>query len=200
MIKENQKKIIIIGAGGHANVLADLIEELNLKAYGVIDPKFKKKETKWKNINIFEEKKFTNQKKFSDYILVNGVGKILNSNRRKEIFISYKKKSFIFKTLIHPFSKVSRQSVISEGVQVMAGAVIQSGVEIGPNAIINTGVSVDHDCIIGKNSHISPGSIICGETKIGDDCFIGAGSVIVNNIEIKSGSVIKAGQIITKSI
>lgn len=196
----DDRKIIIIGAGGHSSVLVDLIEELNLKAFGVIDPKFQEKDNMWKKIKILEEKKFNNQKKIKDFVLVNGIGKVLDSHKRKEIFINYKKKSFIFKTLIHPFSKVSKYSTISEGAQIMAGAVIQSGVEIGSNSIINTGASVDHDCMIGKNSHISPGSTICGETKIGEDCFIGAGALIVNNIEIKSGTVVKAGQIITKSI
>ena len=199
MTVDNKTRLVILGAGGHSNVLIDLIKELNLKLYGVIDPKFKENEINWKKIKILDEKILNNEKSFYDLILVNGIGKILDSKKRGEVFVNYKKKSFTFKTLIHPFSKVSKQSIISEGVQVMAGAIIQSGVEIGENTIINTAASVDHDCIIGKNSHISPGSVICGGTKIGDDCFIGAGSIIVNNIDIKSGSIIKAGKTITKS-
>ena len=36
------KNIVIIGGGGHAKVLIDLIKHLRIKLQGIIDPKIKK--------------------------------------------------------------------------------------------------------------------------------------------------------------
>ena len=58
----------------------------------------------------------------------------------------------------------------------MAGSVIKAGTTIKKNTIINSRVTIDHDCIIGKNVHIVPGAILCGNVKVGNNAFIGAGS------------------------
>ena len=71
-----------------------------------------------------------------------------------------------------------------DGIQIMARVVIQTGVVVGANTEINMGATVDHDCITGNNSWLSPGMTICGNEKIASGNYIGARSVVIQDVSI----------------
>ena len=62
--------------------------------------------------------------------------------------------------------------------------------------MINTGSIIEHDCIIGDNTFISPGVILGGNVTIKKNSFIGMGSKIIegkiigNNVTIGAGAVV----------
>jgi len=191
-----KKLVIIIGFGGHAKVLIDILKKNLFKIIGFVEKK---------NIKSFNNYKFLGRdKKIFDYspnkvFLINGIGYIGKDKLRKKIFERFKKKKYNFLSLKHSKSIIANNVKCLEGSQIMAGSVLQSGCVIGKNSIINTSVSIDHDCQIGDNVHISPGTTICGNVKIGNNTFIGAGSLIIPNINIPSNSFIKAGEKILKT-
>ena len=53
----------------------------------------------------------------------------------------------------------------------MHKAIINSNVKIGSNCIINTKSLIEHDCVIGDNSHIATSVNINGHVKIGKKLF-----------------------------
>lgn len=89
---------------------------------------------------------------------------------------------------------------IGVGVQIAPGAVVQNGVIIKDHTIINTSTSIDHDCIIGEYCHIAPNTTLCGAVEIGDGTLIGAGSVVLPGIKIGKNCIIGAGSVVTKNI
>ena len=194
-----RKNIILIGAGGHATSCIDVIEATNkYKIIGLID---KKKKTYLKIGNkkykIFNEKEiFDNKKKF--YALI-CIGSNLLIKKRNILFKKYKKLGFKFPTIISPFSYVSKFSKIKDGTIIMHKAIINSNVKIGSNCIINTKSLIEHDCVIGDNSHIATSANINGHVKIGKNCFIGSNSTLVPSVKIKDNSFIKAGRLIKKN-
>ena len=61
-------------------------------------------------------------------------------------------------------------------------------------------IQVHHETNIGINTHIAPGTTICGRCRIGDNVFIGAGCVIKDNIKIVDNVIIGAGAVVIKDI
>lgn len=190
------KKVVIIGAGGHAKVIADIIEKSGDTVYGFLD------DNKATGEKVLEEYKILGkiddciylQEKDKQLYFVIAIG---NNYIRKSIYEKYKLNYY---TAIHPTAVIGMQVNIEEGTVVMANACINSNTKIGKNCIINTGVIVEHDNIIEDYVHISPNATLCGTVKVGTFTHIGAGAVIKNNIEITNDCIIGVGAVVVKNI
>lgn len=182
------KRLIIIGASGHGEVVADVAV---LNGYNDI-------------VFLDDDKRVIECCGFS--VVGNSIdapeGELFvaigNQNIRKRLMEKYISRKQ--PVLIHPSAILSKKVEIGNGSVVMAGCVINPNVRIGKGCIINTMSSIDHDCIIDDYVHVSVGAHICGMVKIGESSWIGAGAVISNNINICSGCIIGAGGVVIKSI
>ncbi|MBI3251927.1 MAG: acetyltransferase [Candidatus Omnitrophica bacterium] len=190
-----RRPVILIGAGGHARVLADALDRLRINVLGATD-------ARPGGIRNFPLPLIGNDeyvlKKFkpANVYLVNGIAGIETDSLRAAIYRRFKKNGYEFLRVIHPSAVMARDVGLSEGVQVMAGAVIQAGAILGENALVNTRASIDHGCRIGAHTHVAPGAVLCGDIRIGEGCHIGAGAVIVQGLSIPKGSFIKAGELV----
>ena len=195
----------IICAGGHARVLIDIIALSNLDLLGVFDDDEALKGNKIKSIPILGSPDKILQLNKDTTLLVNALGnspnnKNSNLENRKLLFYKFKKRGYIFESIVSPHATVSSDVVLSEGAQIISSATINSSVTIGTNSIINTSASIDHDCKIGAHSHVAPGAVLCGGVTIGDCCHIGAGSVILSGLRIGNGAVVGAGAIVLNDV
>jgi sugar O-acyltransferase (sialic acid O-acetyltransferase NeuD family) len=193
----NDKSLIIIGNGGHARVLIDILEMQGQTIIGYTAPVEEKNNYGLTYIGTDEEV-------FSydphEVLLVNAIGSIAKTDQRTKIYQLFKSKGYSFSTVIHPKAIISSTAILSEGVQIMAGAVIQPFVKIGENAIINTAVTIDHDCFIGNHCHIAPGSVLSGGVKINEETHIGTGCTVIQNIHIGKRVLVGAGSLVLNHI
>ena len=191
-----QKKVIIIGAGGHARVIADIIKKSNDEIIGFLDDN-----VEIQGRTIFDGKKVLGDtseksvKKYSDCYFIIGIG----SNRIRRI-ISEKYPNIKWYTAIHPSSIIGSDVSIKEGTVIMAGTVINTGTVVGKHCIVNTSSSLDHDNILEDYVHISPGSHLAGTVKISEGTWIGAGVTVINNITIGKNNVIGAGATVVRNV
>jgi len=199
MIQADNKPIFLIGSGGHASVLEEIISLTDKKLIGILDPNRKPGE-KCLNSVVLGGDELIDEYLPKDVSLINGVGTLPGNNKRFEISKKYREKGFSFSTVIHPSAILSAEVEIEEGVQIMAGATIQRNVKIGKDSIINSNSSIDHDCLVGESVHISPGVTLGANVSIGDFCHVCLGSSLIQNIKIGKGSVVAAGSIIFKDI
>ena len=185
-------ELIIIGAGGHGRVVADIAKLNGYSSVMFLDDNVKKAEST-KNIvgKICDIDKF----KYCDFFVAIG-----NNSIREKMMEELKNKSIHVVTLIHPDACISENVSLGGGTVVMAGAVVNAGAKIGKGNIINTSSSVDHDCYIGDFSHVSVGAHLAGTVKVGNKCLIGAGATIINNINISENCIIGAGSVVIKDI
>ncbi len=190
------KPVIIIGGGGHAKVLIDVLRLLKQPVLGILDNAAAFNSVS--DLPVLGSDELLQSYARDEVHLVNGVGSIKPYSVRAEIFNRLKAKGYQFLTLAHPGAIIAERSEFAEGVQIMAGAVIQPDVRIAENTIINTRSSVDHDCIIGQNCHIAPGVTLSGNVTIGNHVHIGTGASIIQGITIGDGAYIAAGTVVIR--
>ncbi len=190
--------MIVIGAGGHARVLLDLLNVAQKKVLGVTDMKPDQVDRSKLKVPLLGTDEVIFKHKPDEIMLVNGIGTVEVDPRRANIFKQFKEKSYRFATLIHPSAIIAGDVQIEEGAQIMAGVIIQTGSRIGQNAIINTRVSIDHDCIIGDHAHLAPGVVLSGSVVIGEGCHLGTGVVVTQLASINSHTFIKAASLVTR--
>lgn len=182
------KKVIIIGAGGHGKVAADIVRLSGDEIVGFLDDK---PPEKFAGFNVIGN---TNDiGKWSDCFYFAAVG---NAENRKKIM----NRNVYWYTAIHPTAVVADNVKIGGGSFLAANSVVNADAKIGRGCIVNTAATVDHDCILEDFVHISPGAHLSGSVKIGSETWIGVGACIVNDIEICSGCIIGAGAVVIKNI
>tara|TARA_B110001469_G_C9480294_1_gene240846 strand:+ start:141 stop:740 length:600 start_codon:yes stop_codon:yes gene_type:complete len=184
------ENIALIGSGGHAKVIVDLINELNTyKIIGFFDDD---KAAQLYNI------KYLGEIKNIDSSIENFIICIGNNKIRKNIFENNKNLNWV--TLIHPSAIISESAIIGNGTVVCAGSILQTDVKIGKQCIINTASSIDHECFIDDFCSICPKATLCGQVKIGKISFIGSNSTIIQCIIIGDNCIIGAGTVVIKNI
>lgn len=107
---------------------------------------------------------------------------------------------------LHMVAAIGRSAVVSpsarigRGCAIMEGAVVNADARIGEFAIINTNASIDHDCVVGPYSHVAPGSALAGGVEVGAAVFMGAGTRAIPGVKIMDGAVVGAGTVVVRDI
>lgn len=190
------KKVIIIGAGGHAKVIADIIEKSGDQIVGFLDDKIEKNTIIVKDYKVIGDlnSRFSLSIANKDYEFITAIG---DNKRRKEISTSPNLK---FYTAIHPSAQIGLDVKIEEGTAIMANACINSSARIGKHCIINTGAIIEHDNIIENYVHISPNATLGGTVKVEELTHIGIGATVKNNVTICKNCTVGAGAVVVKNI
>lgn len=194
------KPLLILGAGGHASVLLDILLQRKQKVLAIVSPSIESDCQIFSKIEHFEDDDVVTQYASHSIKLVNGIGSLPGSKLRSRIYTKFKSLGYEFETIIAPTAAVSDFASIEEGVHILAGAVIQTGAKIGFNSIINSGAIVEHDCKVGSNNHIAPNATLSGHVRTAEHVHIGTGASIIQSVEIGNNSVVGAGAAITSNV
>ena len=192
--------VLLIGAGGHASVLLEMLIQQKTNILGYVSPFPAANIKLFSDLHWFQNDADIDQFDKLTIQLVNGIGSLPGNTRRADLYRQYKKLGYSFATLISSESSVSIYTCLEEGVQVMRGAIIQTGTSVGYNSIVNTGSIIDHDCSIGNNNHIAPGATISGQVTSKENVHFGTGSSVIQLININENSVVGAGTTIIKDV
>ena len=187
------KDVIIIGAGGHAKVIADIILCSGDNLVGFLDDGSSKQgQAVYKDYKVIgrieDYSKFEN----CDFVIAIGDNKT-RAKIAKELKVNWY-------TAIHPSAIIADTVKIGVGTVVMAGVVVNVDTIIGEHCIINTAVTVDHDNVVGDFVHISPGAHLAGTVSVGNYSWIGIGAVVINNIDISKNIIVGANSTVLKNI
>jgi len=180
------KKIAIIGAGGHGKVVGEIAL---LNQYDTIDffddQANEIKKFPFKICGNLDQLK-NNIKDYDVFFVAIG------DNRKRYDQISWLRKEKInIVSLIHPKSTISQFSSLGVGSCVMANAVVNPGTFIKEGVIINTSSSIDHDCLIEDYAHISPNCSLSGNVSVGKFTHLGTSTSVHPGINI--GHNVKTG-------
>ena len=191
---------LIIGGGGHAAALAEILISQNKLLLGVITPSILAGHAIFDSVQHYLQDDDILKFSINKVLLVNGIGAMPRQTLRQKIHTRFTDLGYTFATVIADSALISDFATLAQGVQVMNNAVINIGSDIGENTIINTSVSVDHDCVIGAHCHLAPGTTLSGQVSIENNVHIATGANISNNVTIGAESIIGVGANITKSV
>ena len=192
----DQKKLILLGGGGHCKSVIDVAESAGYTILGILDKpeEVGKQVLAYKVIGTDDDiAKYTDQAEF-----VITVGQIKSSTVRRQIAQRIDKAGGKLATIIAPDAVVSKYAIIGEGTVILHKCVVNADSRIGRNCIINTMADIEHEVEIGDFCHISTGAVVNGMTKVGNDSFVGSGAVLYNCIEVPCNSIIPAGTTVRK--
>ena len=194
------KKIILIGGGGHAKVLLEMLRRLKTDVYAVVAPQIDLKSRLFKDSKHYVSDAAVLKYSTDEVILVNGIGSLPGNELRRKIFDKFCHSGYEFLTVVSDLAVVSSFCKLGMGVQIMPGAIINADSNIGDNSIVNSGAIVEHDCNLGHNNHIAPGAVLSGGVVTGSNVHVSTGAKIIQSISIGDHAVIGAGATLTQNI
>lgn len=192
-------KIVIIGAGGQARVVYEILRyNRNMEIFAFIDNIIKGSEEKIMGIQVLGDHSILPKlikEGVKGYIVAVGDNRI-----RMQHFNKLLNMDLIPINAIHPTAHIAYNAKIGKGVVISTGATIATGTTIGDNVIINTGAIIEHEDVIEDHVHIAPGTVLAGRITVKEGAFIGAGSVVKEYITIGKNTIIGAGSIVLEDI
>ena len=187
------RRLVIIGSGGHARVIASTAECHNYSSITRL---------RFENLNDLVKK----LKSKDNYLLMDGNFELLigigDNYLRSEINKKLRELDLLDRIgiLKHSTSFVDRSALIGAGTVIMAGAIVQAGVNIGKHCIVNTKASIDHDSIMEDFSSLAPGTTLGGNVKIGKTSAVCIGATISHNIKVGENVIVGANSYVNKDL
>ena len=193
----------MIGGGGHARVVQEVLREAGHELYGYVAPD----ENGLKisaSLTTGQLDRFSDEHALGfdpeDFLLINGLGSTSDLTLRASVFEKYKAAGFNFLQTTAQTSHISSSASVTEGVQVMHMAVVHSDAKVDDNTIVNTGAIVEHHNVIGAHCHIAIGAALAGRVTVGDRTHIGANATILQGVKIGSNCIIGAGAVVLHDV
>jgi sugar O-acyltransferase (sialic acid O-acetyltransferase NeuD family) len=184
------KHLVIVGAGGHGQAIADLA--LSISAFQKIsfldDAYPKNSHAVGLSIVGNTDTLFLDEFEFDACIVAIG------NNRVRELVIQrILSEKLPLINLIHPKAFVSNFAQLGLGIAIMAGAVIGTNAKLGLGSLVNANATVDHDCILEPFSHLGVGVQLAGGVYIGKSSWLQAGCSAGYFVKIDNNLIIPPG-------
>ncbi len=192
--------MLILGAGGHAQVVADIL----LRAYdagGESKPiGFLDDDPTLSGMNILDLDVLGTISDL-DRVGHDAVIVAIGDNRiRARIYHWATSRAERLVNAIHPSAILAPDVRIGQGVMICAGVVVNPVTVLGDNVILNTGCTVDHHNEIGPHAHLGPGVHTGGNVRVGKGAFVGIGSAIIPGRSIGDWSIVGGGAAVVRDI
>ena len=185
----SNKRMLLYGAGGHSNVVAETLSANGVEVVGIFDDDETRAGNQRPGVKLLGE-----HFPLLRQPVIIAIGD--NANRAEIAGLLDTE----YGIGIHPSAIISDSSAIGEGTVILHGAIVQSNAVIGKHVLINTAASVDHDNVIGDFAHISPQVALCGHVEIGEGTHIGAAATVIPSVKIGKWCTIGAGAVVINDI
>ncbi len=193
-----EKRLVLLGAGGHAKVVAETAQAAGWRVVGFLDPGRPPGSLVVGAPVLGDGGDLSaHPELLADCAFFAAVG---DGRVRWREHLRLKAAGASVATLVHPAAILSPSCRLGAGSVVMAGAVVQAETWIGEAAIVNTGARVDHDCRIGDAAMIAPGAVLCGGVRVGEGAFLAAGSLVAPGLRIGAGAFVGIGTAVVEDL
>ncbi len=186
----------IIGYSGHAHVICDACELLQMPVSAYCDIEEKKFNPFHLQYLGHEENREV-LKRLRDYKCHVSIG----SNQMRDKVLTYLNEQELFTfSVIHPDSSVSNYVSLASGVFIGAAAVVNAFAKLGQGVVANTGCVIEHGCVVNRAAHIAPGAVIAGGVHIGERVLIGANATVREEVKVGDDAIIGAGSVVVRDV
>ena len=190
------KTLLIFGASGHGNVVADAATDCGQwDAVMFYDDAWPYKTQTGNSKIVGNTQSLLSLDDKSSIIVAIGDNKIRLKKQQQ-----FAAAGFRIATVVHRTAVISSNANIGCGTVVMAGSVINANANIGEACIINTNSVVEHDCVLADAVHISPVASLAGGVFVGECSWIGIGATVIQLKEIGMNVLVGANSAVTTDL
>lgn len=186
------KSLLLIGCGGHARSVIDLIEAKGRwQIQGLVGlPDQVGSNTLGYPVIGTDADLSALRSVCAAAVLA--IGQLPDPAPRQRLAAHLDQLGFNSPVLISPHAVVSRHARVGAGSIVSHGAIVNAGANVGAHCIINTGALIEHDAQVGDHCHVSTGALVNGGVHLGSGCFIGSGAMLREGLQLPANTVISA--------
>jgi sugar O-acyltransferase (sialic acid O-acetyltransferase NeuD family) len=194
--------LIIIGTGGSAYDVLDIVEAINARqptwaVMGFLDD-LRPVGTPHANLPILGT--LGDASGFKDAMFLNVVGSDRSYTDRPRIVTAIGLGPERFATLIHPAASVSSRARVGCGVYVNAAASVAGNVSIGDHVALGPNCTIGHDTVIERYTLVAPAAVISGFVHVGQNAYIGAAAAIRQRVRIGDRALVGIGAVVLKDV
>jgi sugar O-acyltransferase (sialic acid O-acetyltransferase NeuD family) len=195
-----RKRIVIVCAGGHGAVVADILQRAHEAGsdavpVGFVDDTPQLLGTTVLGLEVFGPIASIGEIAHDAVIVALG-----DNHARRVITERLLAAGERLATAIHPRACVAPSASIGEGSVISAGAVVAPRVVAGRGVIINTKASVDHDSVVEDFAHVSVGATIGGGAHIGAETLIALGASITSKMTVGARTIVGSGAVVVAPV
>jgi sugar O-acyltransferase (sialic acid O-acetyltransferase NeuD family) len=185
------RRLIIIGAGGHARSIADIVlEQGDYGLVGFVDDAYPDLESVWDIPVLGKVDAASGFCGMADCAFV-AIG---NNRVRDSLFQTVREAGFKLPSIVHHRAIVSPRVMLGRGVAIMAGAIVGTEATLGDGVIVNAGAVVDHHAKVDDFGHLGVNAAMAGGTRLGRGAWMQAGSALGYGVEVAAGRVLVPGE------
>ena len=196
---KNKERLVVFGAGGHAKVVIDIIEQQgDYEIAGMLDDDLQHLGKRFFGYAVLGTR--ADLPALFSAQLRHAIVTIGDNASRAAVAAHLDQHGWRFASAVHPRASIGRGVTIGQGSVVMAGCVVNADASLGAHVIVNTGATVDHDCRIEDAVHIAPGCHLCGGVSVGHGSLLGAGSIVTPGLRIGCNVTVGAGSTVIRDV
>jgi sugar O-acyltransferase (sialic acid O-acetyltransferase NeuD family) len=196
------RKIVIIGAGGLAREVMDLIDAVNSVSPTYEMVGFVVEASYGRPGDLVGGKKilgdldwFEGRQDQVEAICVVGAPEL-----RRRLVLKAAALKVRFCSVVHPTAVISRRAGIGLGTVIQAGCLLSGEAQVRDHVYLNFHCTVAHDDVLEDFVILSPGAHLSGNVHVGEGTYIGTGASIIEKVTIGKWSRIGAGSTVLKDV
>jgi len=192
------REILLIGAGGHGRVCADIATAAGYTIKGFYDA------NKQIGDDIFGPKVIANDlNELLDLFPPKSLDiaiSIGENSTRERYFNRLKELNYDIVSLFHPSAIISDSASIEIGTVIMPRVVVQPNVTVNKYCILNTACIVGRDSVLAKGVHICPGVVLEHSVDCGENTLICTRATVLSRVQIHANAIVGAGSLVQEDV
>ena len=203
------RRLVILGTGGNALDLLDIVAALNGQGAGWQVAGFLDDAQPEGSIQLGlpvlgrlrdAARLAATGGMLADALFVNAIGSERNHARRADILAGTDLPAERFATLVHPIAGVSAHAVIGRGCCIGFGVSIGGRARLEDQVWIGPGCVIGHDSMLEYGAVMAPRSTVSGFVRLGPCCYIGSGAVVRQNLAIGERALVGLGAVVLRDV
>lgn len=190
---------IVVGAGGHAKVVAEALAAAGSPVRGFVDPSVPVGTTILHGA-VLGDDAWLDAVPAHERIVAVGVGATSSVALRRRIIDSLLAAGATVTGCRHPSAVVAASATLDPTAQVLALALVNPSATVGAHAVVYSGAVVEHDCTVGPFAYLSPRTVLCGGALVGAGAFIGAAATVLPGVSVGDGATVGAGAVVVDDV
>jgi sugar O-acyltransferase (sialic acid O-acetyltransferase NeuD family) len=196
------QSLIIIGTGGNALDILDVVEAINhvkdtWRIKGFLDDS-RAPGSQFEGGEILGGVR--DATRHTDCLFVNAIGGDRSYRKRPDIVTQTKLNPSLFATIIHPLAVVSSRATLGYGVCINAGVVVGGRVTVASHVWLGAGGVIGSNAIIAEYAMISARVVLGGSAQVGSTAYIGAGACVRQRVTIGEKALIGLGSVVIADV